>query len=146
LAPNTNLLIIIDQFEEIFRFRKEVDSDEADAFVTLALETAAQREFSVYVVITMRSDYLGDCALFAGLPEALNESQYLTPRMTREQRRAAIVGPARQQANISRLYRRPDITRLPRQSAGGRARDAWRARGREGAPAAEAQGRRRAGP
>jgi hypothetical protein len=43
----------------------------------------------------MRSDYLGDCALFSGLPEALNDSQFLTPRLTRDQRRAAIEGPAR---------------------------------------------------
>jgi tetratricopeptide (TPR) repeat protein len=43
----------------------------------------------------MRSDFFGDCAIFEGLPEALNESQYLTPRLTREQRRDAIVGPAR---------------------------------------------------
>ena len=43
----------------------------------------------------MRSDYLGDCAQFDGLPEALNDSQFLTPRLTRDQRREAIEGPAR---------------------------------------------------
>ncbi len=48
----------------------------------------------MYVVITMRSDYLGECAHFAGLPEVLNESQYLVPRMTRDQLREAIEGPA----------------------------------------------------
>ena len=47
----------------------------------------------VYVVLTMRSDYLGDCARFAGLPEALNDSQFLVPRMTRQQLREAIEGP-----------------------------------------------------
>lgn len=41
----------------------------------------------------MRSDYLGDCAQFWDLPEAINDGQYLIPRMTREQRRAAITGP-----------------------------------------------------
>jgi hypothetical protein len=43
----------------------------------------------------MRSDFLGDCALFSGLPEAINDSQYLTPRLSREQCRLAISGPAR---------------------------------------------------
>jgi hypothetical protein len=43
----------------------------------------------------MRSDFLGECTLFKGLPEAINESQYLTPRLIREQCRAAIVGPAK---------------------------------------------------
>ena len=95
LPAHTNLLLLVDQFEEIFRFRKEGDIDEADAFVALLLETAAQDEVPIYAVITMRSEYLGDCALFSGLPEAINESQYLTPRLTREQRRAAIVGPVK---------------------------------------------------
>jgi hypothetical protein len=95
LPADTNLLILVDQFEEIFRFEREGGSDEADAFVSLLLETARQREVPVYVVITMRSDFFGDCAIFEGLPEALNESQYLTPRLTREQRKDAIVGPAR---------------------------------------------------
>ena len=95
LPADTNVLILVDQFEEIFRFEREGGSDEADAFVSLLLETARQREVPVYVVITMRSDFFGDCAIFEGLPEALNESQYLTPRLTREQRQAAIVGPAR---------------------------------------------------
>ena len=94
LPERTNLLVLVDQFEEIFRYRQEGSSDEADAFVALLLATAAQREVPVYVVITMRSDYLGDCALFYGLPEAINESQFLTPRLTREQQRDAILGPA----------------------------------------------------
>jgi len=89
------MLLLVDQFEEIFRFRKEDPTFEADAFVSLLLESAAQREEPIYVVITMRSDYIGDCAVFTGLPEALNRSQYLTPRLTREQMRAAIEGPAR---------------------------------------------------
>ncbi len=95
LAAGTNLLVLVDQFEEIFRFRREGGVDEADAFVALLLESARQREAPIYVVLTMRSDFFGDCAAFAGLPEALNQSQYLTPRLSREQRRAAIVGPAR---------------------------------------------------
>src|SRR4029077_9306376 len=41
----------------------------------------------------MRSDFLGDCAQFRDLPEALNAGQYLVPRMTRDERGAAITGP-----------------------------------------------------
>ncbi len=95
LPRRANLLILVDQFEEIFRFRREVDSDEADAFVALLLATAQQEEVPIYIVITMRSEYLGDCALFNGLPEEINKSQFLTPRMTREQCEAAITKPAR---------------------------------------------------
>jgi len=94
LPFDTALLILVDQFEELIRFRQNIDHDEADAFVALLLATAAA-ELPVYVVLTMRSDYLGPCALFQGLPEALNQNQYLTPRLTREQLHDAIVGPAR---------------------------------------------------
>jgi WD40 repeat protein len=90
----TRLLLVVDQFEEIFRYHAYGDSDQAEAFVALLLAAAARPDLPLYVVLTMRSDFLGDCALFEGLPEALNDCQFLTPRMTREQRRAAIVGPA----------------------------------------------------
>jgi WD40 repeat protein len=95
LPEGANLLLLVDQFEEIFRFRQEGSANEADAFVALLLASAAQSDYPVYVVLTMRSDFLGECALFHKLPEAINDGQYLTPRMTREQTRSAIVGPAR---------------------------------------------------
>src|SRR6516165_12118730 len=43
----------------------------------------------------MRSDFLGDCDVFYGLPEALNRSHYLVPRLTRQQRRETIEGPVK---------------------------------------------------
>ena len=48
----------------------------------------------IYVTITMRSEYLGACSLIEGLSDAINTGMFLTPRMTREQCREAIVGPA----------------------------------------------------
>src|SRR5215213_11998202 len=42
----------------------------------------------------MGSDFVGDCARYRGLPEAINDGQYLVPRMLRDQLRQAIVGPA----------------------------------------------------
>ena len=105
LEPDTNLLVLVDQFEEIFRFREQAKdaADAAAAFVNLLLAaskpTVSVRKLGekvrIYVVITMRSDFIGDCALFTGLPEAINDSQFLTPRLTRTQYRAAIVEPAR---------------------------------------------------
>jgi hypothetical protein len=95
---NANLLLFVDQFEEIFRRdashgpqQHEEDTD----FVAVVLDLARQREVPVFVVFTMRSDHLGDCDDFLGLPEALNESQYLVPRLSREEVRLAIEGPIR---------------------------------------------------
>ncbi len=94
LGPRTNLLLLVDQFEEIFRYRQGQSGDDVDAFVQLLLASAHAPDRRVYVVITMRSDFLGDCARFAGLAERINDSQFLTPRLTREQCREAIEGPA----------------------------------------------------
>ncbi|HEX8142872.1 MAG TPA: hypothetical protein VF553_09770 [Pyrinomonadaceae bacterium] len=97
MPAHENLLVVVDQFEELFRFarasRDERYNYEAAGFVKLLLEAARQREFAIYVVLTMRSDFLGDCSLFWGLPEAVNEGQYLIPRLTRDQRSEAITGP-----------------------------------------------------
>jgi tetratricopeptide (TPR) repeat protein len=96
LGEHEKLLVVVDQFEELFRFRATHEGgsvDEASAFVKLLLEAAQQRELSIYIVLTMRSDFLGDCAQFQGLPEAINDGQYLIPRMTRDERRFAVTGP-----------------------------------------------------
>jgi len=93
------LLLVVDQFEELFRFRTEQDIQDGGAeavlFVASLLEAVDQIELPIYVVLTMRSDFLGDCAQFSGLPEALNHNHYLVPRLTREDRQEAIEGPIR---------------------------------------------------
>ncbi|MEI2711032.1 MAG: hypothetical protein V9E96_18745 [Chitinophagaceae bacterium] len=98
IDTKNNLLILVDQFEEIFRFSKlEKDAKEGKrdsiSFINLLLKASEQKEYPIYVVFTMRSDFLGDCTEFRGLPEAINEGQYLVPRMTRDERRDAISGP-----------------------------------------------------
>ena len=102
LAPGENLLLVVDQFEELFRFnalshkaatQAHGPAVDSVAFVRMLLEAVAQAELPIHVVLTMRSDFLGECAQFHGLPEAINEGQYLVPRLTRDEIRAAITGP-----------------------------------------------------
>jgi tetratricopeptide (TPR) repeat protein len=97
LPREENVLVVVDQFEELFRYqrlRREASiEDEAAAFVKLLLEPPQQSALPIYVMLTMRSDFLGDCAQFRGLPETMNDSQYLIPRMNRDERRQAIEGP-----------------------------------------------------
>lgn len=126
-----NLLVVVDQFEELFRYtckpsksrfqkrapasspearavkvhgpsnngkglpRAEVEKyeDEAANFVKILLEATRQDKVPIFVVVTMRSDYFADCAQFEGLPEAINDGQYLMPRLTRDQQREAITRP-----------------------------------------------------
>ncbi|UCH96128.1 MAG: AAA family ATPase, partial [Candidatus Aminicenantes bacterium] len=95
----SNLFLLVDQFEEVFRFgvhaKDTRKQEQAAEFVDLLLRLANQEEVPVYVCLTMRSDYIGDCDAFPGLPEAMNRSQYLVPRLSRTQRREAIEGPIR---------------------------------------------------
>ena len=95
LPPRTNFFLLVDQFEEMFAARQEGNIDTADEFVALLLASAEQKEIPIYIVITMRVDFLGDCTVFRGLAEAINSSIFLTPRLTREQRKVAITRPAR---------------------------------------------------
>jgi len=104
LGDDVNLLVVVDQFEELFRYRQPAAgqqqnvtgvSEEATAFVNLLLAVKEHTNYPIYIVLTMRSDFLGDCTQFSGLAEAINAGQYLVPRMTRDERRAAISGPAR---------------------------------------------------
>jgi tetratricopeptide (TPR) repeat protein len=97
IPSRDNLLVVVDQFEELFRFRRsrliENSRDEAISFVRLLLEAARQAALPIYVVLTMRSDFIGDCIEYPGLPETVNNGQYLVPRMTRDEVRLAITGP-----------------------------------------------------
>ncbi len=97
IPRDDNLLVVVDQFEELFRFHRsrqfENSRDEAAAFVKLLLEATRQNEIPIYAVLTMRSDFIGDCTEFIGLPEAVNAGQYLVPRMTRDELRSAMTGP-----------------------------------------------------
>lgn len=89
------VLLLVDQFEEIFRYVQRPDPLAPIKFVASLLQVIASAKNGVYVMITMRSDYLGDCARFPGLSEAVNQSAYLTPRLSRERQREAIEGPLR---------------------------------------------------
>ena len=90
------LLVLVDQFEEIFRYAQAggTEADESEAFVNLLLASRAAPSADLYVALTMRTDFLGHCVRFLELPEAINHAQYLTPRLTRGELERVITGPA----------------------------------------------------
>ncbi|HTR13644.1 MAG TPA: hypothetical protein VMI72_10455, partial [Roseiarcus sp.] len=99
------LFLIVDQFEELFRFglaglglhRAKIEEnrarDEATQFVQILLDADRRRLKDVRVLITMRSDFIGDCAHFHGLSEAVSATQYLVPNLTRSQLEGVICKP-----------------------------------------------------
>lgn len=91
-----NYLILVDQFEELFRFKDSTDPNsvnESLAFINLLMEAVNYEDSPIYVAITMRSDFIGECAQFPELTRKINDSHYLIPQMTRDQKRRAIEGP-----------------------------------------------------
>ena len=96
-----NLMIVVDQFEEFFtnpeNFYNEAPSEDSQIVVNLILETARiaiKRNLPVYVVCTMRSDYIGQCSAFRGLPEYIGFSQFFVPRLKRKDLKQVIEEPA----------------------------------------------------
>ena len=90
-------MILVDQFEELFRYSKEeldqVGINESVLFINMLLEAIKQDDAPIYLALTMRSEFIGDCSKYPGLTEMINMSNYLVPLMTREQKRMAIEGP-----------------------------------------------------
>ncbi len=96
-----SLCLLVDQFEELFRYEKETSRDEAELFVGLVGRAAAEEGneaapdgVDLHVIITMRSEFLGECARFAGFAETINRTQYLVPRMDDDGLTRAVRRPA----------------------------------------------------
>ncbi len=96
-----NLMILVDQFEEFFtnpeNFYNESPSQDSQIVVNVLLETARiaiKRKLPIYVVCTMRSDYIGQCSAFRGLPEYIGFSQFFVPRLKRKDLKQVIEEPA----------------------------------------------------
>lgn len=106
----SNLIIIVDQFEEFFtnpeNYHLGVPSRDSNLVLNVLLETARiglEEDLPIYIVFTMRSDYIGQCAAFRSLPEYIGFSQFFVPRLNRSQLQQVIEEPATLSGNsISR--------------------------------------------
>lgn len=98
---SANLLIVADQFEEFFtnpeNYYKNSPSADSQLVINLLLETARisiAKKLPIYIVCTMRSDYIGQCAAFRGLPEFIGFSQFFVPRLKRKEMVQVVKEPA----------------------------------------------------
>lgn len=106
----SNLIIIVDQFEEFFtnpeNYQHGAPSRDSNLVLNVLLETARialEENLPIYIVFTMRSDYIGQCAAFRSLPEYIGFSQFFVPRLNRAQLQQVIEEPASLSGNqISR--------------------------------------------
>lgn len=110
-APSkARLLIVVDQFEELFTRAHKRDADtsiDAEMFVD-ALMDATTRSDQIYVLVTMRSEYLGECAEYSNLAEAITRGVFLVTRMRPNELAEAIEMPA----NLAGGGIEPELTYL----------------------------------
>lgn len=89
----SHLLLLIDQFEELFALCRS--EEERAAFIDNLLTAASETDGLVITLITLRADFYAHCANYIQLREALAKNQEYIGAMNAEELRRAIEEPAR---------------------------------------------------
>jgi WD40 repeat protein len=99
IRGSEKILLVIDQFEELFRYGTlsagGSKGKDVAGFVENIVNAVGETNSRIYTIITMRSDFIGECAHYQGLTQLINNSNYLVPHMDRENYRQAIEGPVK---------------------------------------------------
>ncbi len=90
---SSRLLLVVDQFEEIFALCRSEEG--RTSFVGNLLNAASETGGPVAVIITLRADFYAHCAGYVQLREALARQQEYIGAMSHEELRRAIEEPAR---------------------------------------------------
>ncbi|MBK7712743.1 MAG: hypothetical protein IPJ37_18630 [Bacteroidales bacterium] len=95
--PEEKVLLVIDQFEELFRLaargKKEIVAASVAKFVGLMVEVIDQPHENIFSIISLRSEYIGECSRYHGLTQLINNSNYLVPELNPENYRRVIEAP-----------------------------------------------------
>lgn len=92
LPPTARLLLIVDQFEEVFTHAGEVEREQ---FIKALVHAATVKDGRTIIVITMRADFFGYLSSYPDLAALFEqENLVIVTNMTPVQLRRAIEGPA----------------------------------------------------
>jgi WD40 repeat protein len=92
LPPGTELVLVIDQFEELFTL---LDDDDARTRFLAALSRAASDPGSrVHVLVTLRADFYDRPLTYAGLAELMKARSVVVTPLVPEEIERAVAGPA----------------------------------------------------
>ncbi len=93
------VVIVIDQFEEIFRFSpvtsKGLPGDNAADFIELIVNAMQKPDHGLHIILTLRSEYVSDCGRFHSLTNLMNSSSYLLPQIPVDQMVTVIEEPVK---------------------------------------------------
>ncbi|MCV6638371.1 hypothetical protein [Candidatus Albibeggiatoa sp. nov. NOAA] len=85
---NYKLLILADQFEEVF----DLEHKEIKAFTDFLLNITNQ-SMNIYVVLGMRAEFIGKCSPYYEFAERVNQTVFLVPRLKSEKLTDVIRNP-----------------------------------------------------
>lgn len=98
LKPGEHLVVVVDQFEEVFTLSEAADL--RAGFVELLLGAAADVAGRVSVILTLRSDALAATQAHPGLNRLIAERAVVVPVMSEVDLRQAIAAPARHRGYV----------------------------------------------
>ena len=81
-----NLLIVIDQLEDLFKFNRYFDhekSEQDDLLINILARTTKIKETAIYFAIIIQSDYVSYLSQYAKLQEIISKSQYAIPNLSK---------------------------------------------------------------
>ncbi len=90
-----NVLIIIDQLEELFRYRipgKAAGSDQS-VFLNLLTNILNREDLNIYIVIAIRPDFISECSQYKDFIHIINSSNFLISQMNTQSLREVIEAP-----------------------------------------------------
>jgi WD40 repeat protein len=130
LAGRGFLLLVIDQFEQVFT--QCADDAERRAFIAALHAAATVRQGpgqvpAAAVVLVVRADFETRCAEYEQIADAVQE-RYLVRSMTETQLRLAITGPAERLGGSVSAALVEELLRAVRTSPSAEGTDAWRSR------------------
>jgi WD40 repeat protein len=99
IEHNDNVLLVIDQFEEIFRYQLSGKTENLNSpvkkFVDFLIALISKPDGNLFIILTMSTEYLGECSKYKGLTMLINKSNYLVPEMEMGSWSEVIEGPVR---------------------------------------------------
>ncbi|MGB8491249.1 MAG: hypothetical protein WCE64_09330 [Bacteroidales bacterium] len=99
LKKDSKILLVIDQLEQLFRYGQPETGTglnrETPAFLNLLTRAILDSAPGFYLAVAIRSDLLAECAHHKGFTQIINNSNYLLPKMTRDNVREVIEGPVK---------------------------------------------------
>jgi energy-coupling factor transporter ATP-binding protein EcfA2 len=92
--PESNILILVDQFEEIFRQDMTAEPD-AQHFINLIMNVYHDPPKRLYIILAMRTDFIKQSACYPGLPTVLSRTMCLIDKIDKLGLREAITEPVK---------------------------------------------------